>query len=65
MVKGCLGTSRGDLLREFLQWNLEGEDWASGKDMGTVTYCALGGHAETSAGCASLEESNRLQLYPY
>lgn len=37
MVKGCLGTARGDLLRAFLQWNLEGEDWASGKDMGTVT----------------------------
>lgn len=63
MVKGCLGTAKGDLLRAFLQWNLEGEDCALGKNMGTVTSCAPGGHAGTPAVCASLGKSATVWNY--
>lgn len=58
MVKGCLGTDR-NLPRAFLRGTWRGkqrhpEDWALGKNMGTVTHCALGGHTGTAAACASL-----------
>lgn len=65
-MKGCLGTAREEFyLGYFCGGTWRGkqhhpEDWASGKNMGTAPYCALGGHAGTATVCASL--GKRVQL---